>query len=343
MANDKRDKFFHQEPIPSVRWLLIIIGIVGAILLVTSVSLLAYTAKDGTNISFDWKNFALLIVGLIIGFLGNLLASICWEKWLYKFYKRQEKNRVDRIKLIAKEEIIEDALSLLESYKKRYCENLKIWVKLENVQHAELIKCKITYSLSKVLPPETKHLAINFIRITCDDDANKIEKIRESLLDSKWDHELDERSMSAESKLKVSESYRVNYMVVNSKWLNVTQKSNSYYPNVIEFKSENFHNDGGLVNIEYELEYFLEKESMLFLSIPLPTFDLFCSLDYSALKNLISVNSYSFITALKKEEPLYNHDQTIRVFAVPKSWVFPESNFVFSWYEIENNSITNAV
>lgn len=315
--------------------------IVTLVIIITFIILLliALSSFDVGTFTFSWKdqgknNFIIFLVSVFLGFIGNILATIVWAKWLEHYFKIQIKNKLEIIRSFGDPDLIQDIFKDLKYYDNRYCEDYRIQVNLCKHSTLDLLVCKVKYRYKKVF--KNNELVFQFIRIQSEDQIHEIEHNETTLADNYLENEFyyrfDERSYPELS--KIENPYKLLYLevIIDGKPTRLKPKE-TVESHRVEYQA-NINNKGTFkmpITIDYEVQYLIEKESHLFFTIELPTKDVRCEFDYSEVMDLVDLYAYDFLSSHRGPIPLHSRNEP-KIRLMKNDWVLPKSSFMFIWY-----------
>ena len=345
-AHDRRrfsyseiEEFFNEDDRPTEKkfsWsTYIFISTLLATILFVALSL-SVPEDGGADYKLPWITFkqarkALSIVTFFAAGLWSLAASFL----AVELVNRSNIGRIRIVRELTQDGALLEIFKTLKGYNGRFSEDKNVEITFENIERGSsgLLAMRTTLSVRQRMPIHQKELVFDFVTLD-----------RNDVISDRIELSLDSQEVPHDAIAQDITDIRLNFPDREAEMFKgLTEVIIGSHPQKLiplevngipshrrwRFDTRNYIG-GGMTNISYRYEYYVEVPGFNFLAITEPTKGFSLSLNYESIKDRISVY---YINLLNSR--IFQHDVgdfSNKRYIHQNEWIIPNSNVTFCWY-----------
>ncbi len=224
------------------------------------------------------------------------------------------------------DEVVSDSV---RTYGQRYCEDYSVSIVLKKTENDYVYLCQIHYDYKKVLNSRTLRFVIKPIRNAT--DHGEVDPVR--YIQNEFYYVMDERVLIKHvGPSELDKYYKISTICINNEEFvePIRQQEINSFSYVVEVPHSVTLTKP--LKLSYTVEFPVEVESFIAISIELPTKFFTCNLDYTDIKNSVDLSAATFLSS--NHEPLSPTDSRDGVIEYKHGrWILPKSSAVFMWWK----------
>ena len=267
-----------------------------------------------------WQN-------VLIGVAASYVAALVYNR----VEVLKEQRQLQQLLAVADPQLTQAVITYLEDFNKRFMEDYHIRVRLQPIEgNSDALLCVLEYDYHKTL--DRRHLDFKLIRIR-DHTQQQSQQAEATLIDelyttNEYYYELDERTLS-EAVQSREDLYVIRDLAVDNVRYPLERAADGWVSRLPpDFELGPAH------RVTYVVTFPFELDSYIRCVLELPTHRSTFKLDYSAVRNLVSVTPLDFLTPRRARGEIVNNHEAGEITITHPGWTIPKSGILFLWWKL---------